>query len=63
MYEGAYYLTKIDDKWRRFYAVKGQPQQPQPTQQGVQSAKTSAVDLSDEHLTSRTAIRLNAVNN
>jgi hypothetical protein len=52
MYEGAYYLTKIDDKWRRFYAVKGLA----PLAPGIQSAKTS-------HLTSLAAIRLNAVNN
>ena len=55
LYEGTYYLTKIDDKYRRFYGVKGVPLDP--STQGVQSAKTAM------NLTSQTAQRLNTVNN
>jgi len=53
MFDNTYYLTKIDEKWRRFYDIKGTGQKIQPTgSQSVQSAKTS-----------QAVIRLNAVKN
>ena len=43
MFEGTFYLTKVDDKYRRFYAVKkGHSTALKPSNNGVESAKTAA---------------------
>ena len=38
LYEGTYYLTKIDEKYRRFYAIKGE------STPSLQSSLTSQSD-------------------
>ena len=43
MFEGTFYLTKVDDKYRRFYEVKkGTSTALMPSNNGVECAKTSA---------------------
>ena len=39
MYAGTYYLTNIDDKHRRFYAIKEGPQRESEVKSGSASVK------------------------
>ena len=39
-FDGTYYLIKVDDKYRRFYAIKGENSEMKPLQE-VQSSKLS----------------------
>jgi len=42
LFEGTFYLTKVDDKYRRFYAVKqGSSPLLKPTNNGIESGKTA----------------------
>lgn len=59
MFDGTFYLTGIDDKYKRFYAYKGLSNIPD-SGASIKSAKTSEVDFSGAASTS-SAVRLNAM--
>jgi hypothetical protein len=59
MFDGTFYLTGIDDKYKRFYAYKGLSNIPE-SGASIKSAKTSEVDFSGAAPTS-SAVRLNAM--
>jgi len=58
MFDGTFYLTGIDDKYKRFYAYKGLSNIPESSA-SIKSAKTSQVDFSGVPTSS--AVRLNAM--
>ena len=58
MFDGTFYLTGIDDKYKRFYAYKGLSNIPE-SGASIKSAKTSQVDFSGVPTSS--AVRLNAM--
>ncbi len=46
MFDGTFYLTKVDDKYRRFYAVKeGHSTLLKPSNKGIESGKTALARL------------------
>ena len=59
MFDGTFYLTSIDEKYKRFYAYKGLSNIPE-SGASIKSAKTSQVDFSGAAPTS-SAVRLNAM--
>jgi hypothetical protein len=58
MFDGSFYLTGIDDKYKRFYAYKGLSNIPE-SGASIKSAKTSQVDFPGVPFSS--AVRLNAM--